>query len=815
MEKRTHRFFKKAKSERRLRFSIRKFSVGVASVAIAAFAFLGANTVSADTLTNTNTVNAAEQSSSTVSSSENSTKPESERITNKETSATSVDTSSTTSSTDNISSTGKENTKALSEKGNEESSSTTNSLNTNKEGLGAGETVENVLQNAVTVNGTVNVGQSTVTKDNFLDYFKLNGSATYDKDTGIVTLTTDTNNLVGNFTLKSKIDMNQSFNIDGEVNLGDKTKDQGGADGISFSFHDGNTTDVGQFGGNLGIGGLRSAESFKLDTYYNYYRKPNGDPRVSNEVYGWPADPIQSDGQYRLVYGSFAKTKYENIDGYDRWWVHNDEARAQNLDSSDLDGKFHKFTINYDGTTKKLTVTYQSNKGLLTWEKTVKTVNEIMAMNVAASTGGSRNLQQFKINSFEYSQAASVDVAYVDTDGKTIGEGQATYPDGPYKGKTYKTEKKDIKGFTFKEIDSNGLPAEGTLNEWGTNGTVTYIYTRNIQKGKIQFLKDNKDGNAPVLEKELSVSGGSGTKVDRDITSELKNLSDKGFKVTSNTFTGDQYFDYDDNNDQVWKVIYEEQSEAFTESHKVTRKISYVYEDGKTDGRPTLKDSVTQEAEFTREGTRNPVTKTIQKVEAWKPSDKKLSEETTPVVPGFIADKTKVDELTVTPESPNTDVVVTYKKLGSWVPKVPDGFTPPPSIVYPNDPTDPTKPQNPTDPGYPVIPNVPGTTPVGPDGVTPLTPVDPNDPSKGYIPPSLPSEPGKDTPITYVENPKPDKPENQKPLNYKPKGDDSSKAVLPNTGVRTSSSVGLVVGMLSAIIGVSLVTKRKKKTDEE
>ena len=49
-----------------------------------------------------------------------------------------------------------------------------------------------------------------VTKDNFLAYFSLKGSATYDQNTGIVTITPDEYNKVGNFSLKSKIDMNTS-----------------------------------------------------------------------------------------------------------------------------------------------------------------------------------------------------------------------------------------------------------------------------------------------------------------------------------------------------------------------------------------------------------------------------------------------------------------------------------------------------------------------------------------------------------------------------------------------------------------------------
>ncbi len=113
-----------------------------------------------------------------------------------------------------------------------------------------------------------------VTKDNFLAYFSLNGSATYDQNTGIVTITPDEYNKVGNFSLKSKIDMNTSFTLTGKVNLGSNPN---GADGIGFAFHNGNTTDIGNAGGNLGIGGLQNALGFKLDTWSNGYQAPQSD----------------------------------------------------------------------------------------------------------------------------------------------------------------------------------------------------------------------------------------------------------------------------------------------------------------------------------------------------------------------------------------------------------------------------------------------------------------------------------------------------------------------------------------------------------
>ncbi len=90
-------------------------------------------------------------------------------------------------------------------------------------------------------------------------------------------------------------------------------------------------------------------------------------------------------------------------------------------------------------------------------------------------------------------------------------------------------------------------------------------------------------------------------------------------------------------------------------------------------------------------------------------------------------------------------VTYVYKPIGSWIPNIPGQPTSP--IKYPNDPADPTKPGQPTE----VLPYVPGFTPEDKDG-NPLKPVDPTDPTKGYEVPSIPTDPGQDTPINYVAN---------------------------------------------------------------
>lgn len=230
--------------------------------------------------------------------------------------------------------------------------------------LSSGGTVVTI---PVTVTTPVPVKVLThVTKDNFLDNFSLNGSAAYDQNTGIVTITPDNTWRSGHFYLKNKIDMNTSFTLAGKVNLGSHPD---GADGISIAFHNGNTTDVGN-GGNAGIDGLQNALGFKLDTYPNAYES-------------MPAP-----------YGAFVDTRGD-VDG-----------TAQALSKSDIDGQLHDFTVDYDGDTRTLTIKYtQTNGNILTWTRTILSSNQAMAMIVHAGTGAATNLQQFEIIRFDFAQA--------------------------------------------------------------------------------------------------------------------------------------------------------------------------------------------------------------------------------------------------------------------------------------------------------------------------------------------------------------------------------------------------------------------------
>ena len=113
-----------------------------------------------------------------------------------------------------------------------------------------------------------------VTAANFRNYFTLNGSATYDDKTGVVTLTTNDNDLVGNFSLKSKIDMNSSFTLVGQIKLGDKTSDQAGGHADSSNY------DVGKGRGRNGFTYIHPDEAI----YYLGVRRGCDASPASNRI---------------------------------------------------------------------------------------------------------------------------------------------------------------------------------------------------------------------------------------------------------------------------------------------------------------------------------------------------------------------------------------------------------------------------------------------------------------------------------------------------------------------------------------------------
>lgn len=512
-----------------------------------------------------------------------------------------------------------------------------------------------------------------VTKDNFLDYFSLNGSATYDPNTGIVTITPDENDKVGNFSLKSKIDMNSSFKLTGKVNLGNKTSYRGGADGIGFAFHNGNTTDVGNAGGNLGIGGLQNAIGFKLDTWHNDRFIPKATvpgaqvSSTDSNGFGWSQDPDTFNPQF----GAFVTTDSKEIKAidenpYQRWWATTDMSSVQELSSYDLDGHFHDFVVSYNGGSRLLTINYTEatrnvltgEKNVLTWEKTVDSSYQAMAMIVSASTGGATNLQQFKITSCDFKQAATVNVKYVDTKGNQIAQGEVTYPNGANVNGTYTTEQLEIPNYKFVRMDDGtatgaiSLPANGTLTKAGDNGTVIYVYAYapNTEKAKVTYIDDT---TGKTLSSQ-DLSGDYGTTDSYRTADSIKGYESQGYELVSDNYPAKGVVYNQDGTVQSFEVHLKHSTHAISDKKSITETITYKMSDDSK-----APDKVEKQVEFSRVGKHDDVTNT-DTWNAWQPNTQSFSKVPTPEVKGYTPDIKSVEAKTVTAGDNDITVTVTY-----------------------------------------------------------------------------------------------------------------------------------------------------------
>ena len=368
------------------------------------------------------------------------------------------------------------------------------------------------------------------------------------------------------------------------------------------------------------------------------------------------------------------------------------------------------------------------------------------------------------------------------------------------------TTPKDPNGNPLKPVDPND-PTKGYVPPTPENPTedTQITYEKDTQKAKVTYVVE---GTGTVLHTD-NLEGKSGEPIEYSTVAKLAELKALGYDLVSDGFTTatDKNYDKDTKVDQSFVVTVKPHLEPlkpvdpenpndpnkpkpgqpidpnnpdgpkWTEdlikkidtTRHVNRTITYVDEKGNRvtytdkagkDSTESIKDKVT----FTREGKINSVTGEITYGD-WtaKDGDTKFDAVTSPVVKGYILKDAKQKEVAatenLTADSKDENIEVVYTKLGSWVPKVPEGETPIDPIPYPNDPKDPTKPGN----DRPIVPYVPGTTPKVPQDPTkpvdpktnplvPLTPVDPNDPTKGYEVPPVPTEPGKDIEIKYEKD---------------------------------------------------------------
>ena len=366
----------------------------------------------------------------------------------------------------------------------------------------------------------------------------------------------------------------------------------------------------------------------------------------------------------------------------------------------------------------------------VTKDKLTKTVNE--TIHYVYAKGGTAATD--KTDKVSFSRTATVDAVT----GKFIAYGEWTAKDNDTTFDAKESPK--IKGYTPKQAS---VPAVTGLTANHDNVEVTVIYNADDQKVVYNVIDDTNSKN--LVSKKLfdeGVTAGELKKTKADLQTIANDFVKRGYNLVS-VDDVPATFDNDDDTDQVVNIHLTHTMKPVTDENqldvKVTEIVHYVYKDGTT-AAPDVTDTV----EFTRTGIIDEATDVVTYTD-WTAvnGDNSFDTKVSPVITGYVADNANVAEVDgLTSASKNVEETVTYSKLGSYVPELPDGSTP--SVPYPNDPTDPSKPG--TD--VPVMPHVPGYTPVGPDG-KPLTPVDPQAPSKGYNPPAVPSDPTTNTVIKY------------------------------------------------------------------
>ena len=324
------------------------------------------------------------------------------------------------------------------------------------------------------------------------------------------------------------------------------------------------------------------------------------------------------------------------------------------------------------------------------------------------------------------------------------------------------------KGYKVPELPND--PKKDTVIEYKPNPQKILIKVVNVTTGEEVELPNEKLEFNGVSD-QVVTSEDKG-KVDKKIDS----LQKRGYIVsTKNPITETTKYDTKDDSNQkeptqTYKIIVNEPVTKDTEVRKVTRTIKYVKIDVQ-DGNEVRTELNTEKiktkvdkVEFSRDTTTSLATG-LTKIGAWDQETKELPKVNTPVLVGYIANVVSVENKSVSPDTESYEVTVEYRKIGSWVPRLPEGVKPPTGTdmtpkPYPNHPTDPTtpgtpvypEPGQPITPGTPVIPYVPGYTPKTPDG-NPLVPVDPEHPENGYKVPPVPTTSGTNTDITYVADP--------------------------------------------------------------
>ena len=351
-----------------------------------------------------------------------------------------------------------------------------------------------------------NLQRAVVTKENFESFFQEGGTASYDKSTGTIKLTDDVSGQVGSAYLRFKINSGQPFTFTGKVDIGNKyegkTDADGrpGGDGVGFVFHTGKVNTIGQSGASIGMGTIKNAFGFKLDSWHNT-SNPNANQNAS-------ADPQYGGRAWKTnAFGSFYSSNNAG-----RVTTSSSAAKALNPAPN---GQWVDFKIEYDEN-KNFTVTYGSQ----TWTTNLKNANtSIMttdaknaltknnptfALSFLGSTGSGTNLQRVQIERFEFTAPQIVHMKFVDAKGNEI-EASSAIPGDENEVINLSTQDSKIaaveaKGYKLKEIDSSKAPSYVKANN-----TVTLTPGGQL----LTYIFEEKDTTPPATPTVNSVTAGA------------------------------------------------------------------------------------------------------------------------------------------------------------------------------------------------------------------------------------------------------------------------------------------------------------------
>ncbi|MEH7463860.1 immunoglobulin-like domain-containing protein, partial [Bacillus thuringiensis] len=218
------------------------------------------------------------------------------------------------------------------------------------------------------------------------DICSINGSARFDPNTNITTLTEAINSQAGAIAGKTALDMRHDFTLIADIYLGARN----GADGIAIAFHRGSIGFIGDRGGGLGILSAPQGIGFELDTYWTATSDEKGDSFGHGQMNGPHAGFVSTDKNRNYL-----------------------TALAPMQRISAPDNKWRTLTINWDARNNKLTARLQeksndaSTKSASSMYRTWELLNPAFDLNqkytfvIGSATGATNNKHQIGITLFE------------------------------------------------------------------------------------------------------------------------------------------------------------------------------------------------------------------------------------------------------------------------------------------------------------------------------------------------------------------------------------------------------------------------------